>query len=223
MRRPTGPSPAAATATDASEVGHPQRRPATRPSPSSAGGLATLGWVGGCRTAAAGALAGALADTRSTLAAVDPPAAAYTLATVTRTLISPVLDAYTLQFLTATDTGGDAEAAKARYGVHRMWGAVAWAATSLVLGAAIDAVGFGAVYAFRVVTTGAVVPTPTCRSWSSERIGSRTKAGERVELRPTTSDERSVAVDEIEGPIAEGRADASVLRSERLRLTKPVM
>ncbi|GAB0492155.1 hypothetical protein MMPV_003415 [Pyropia vietnamensis] len=92
-------------------------------------------------------------------------AVAVTGAKVSRAVVNPVIDAYTLRYLAASAAGGDDDddggravaEAKMRYGVERAAGAVAWAATSLALGAAIDAVGFGVVYVFRVVTTAAVV------------------------------------------------------------------
>lgn len=90
-------------------------------------------------------------------------AVAVTGAKVSRAVVNPVIDAYTLRYLASTAAGGDDDGgravaeAKTRYGVERAAGAVAWAATSLALGAAIDAVGFGVVYVFRVITTAAVV------------------------------------------------------------------
>jgi hypothetical protein len=77
----------------------------------------------------------------------------YALFKTARNPIGPVLDAYTLEYLSKEGAVGDEEASKARRGRERMWGAVGWGITSILLGLCLDIFGFSAVYVFNAVAT----------------------------------------------------------------------
>lgn len=74
----------------------------------------------------------------------------FSLFRLLRTPAQPVLDALTLDYL---ENSGES-VNKGQYGRERMWGALGWGFFGLLLGIALDAFGFSAVYVFSILTTG---------------------------------------------------------------------
>lgn len=60
----------------------------------------------------------------------------------TRTPAMPTLDAYTLEYLGRGREGKDAEVQKSRYGEERVWGAVGWGISSILIGFSLDRWGY---------------------------------------------------------------------------------
>lgn len=125
-------------------------------------------------------------------------------------MVSPVLDGLTLDFLNSHNSDGNNKSSKSDFGQERLWGAVSWAIANLIIGPSLDRWGFVSLYIYAVISTVGVIATIVIYTTSQQRLDQKGYTTVPVETTASISvldphvDVLDGYEDEVQSPIPKG-------------------